>query len=233
MRLIQLSTRSDEIVDLHPNVTVVSGLDDDGRRLLVDTVLGLARGSAAGSTGLLEAHGMLFDLTDEMLALLDVHGDGAPAGRHGADLPTVRNDPARARTASRRAGRGADRRAMGHRAGGGAPAAGSPRDEAAASLDHARRNADEAEAGTAERIRLIDELTGQLDQVDERRRRLLEEQAARGPEAEAAQARRLEVEAATDRGADPPPGVRHPVLGAGRAARPGPAGPRSRGRGRG
>ena len=46
MRLLQLSTASDEILDLHPNVTVVSGLGPDGRRRLVDTVLGLSRASA-------------------------------------------------------------------------------------------------------------------------------------------------------------------------------------------
>ena len=46
------------------------------RQLLVDTVAGLARGTAPSVSGLLEAHDLLFDLSDEMLGLLDVAGDG-------------------------------------------------------------------------------------------------------------------------------------------------------------
>ena len=46
------------------------------------------------------------------------------------------------------------------------------RDAAIEALERARRNADGAETGAAERTRLIAELTAQLDQIDERRRHL-------------------------------------------------------------
>jgi hypothetical protein len=196
MRLLQLSTASDEILDLHPNVTVVSGLDSDGRRLLVDTVLGLSRASAVGSTGLLEAHGVLFDLSDQMIGVLDVAADDLHPVVRAPDLPTVRNDPrSRERISAERAVVEIDERWV--TAAEEQRSVQAAHDDAAAVLDLARRNATEADAGAGERIRLIDELTAVLDHVDERRRQLLEEQAALGPEADTAQARRLEVEAAT------------------------------------
>jgi hypothetical protein len=196
MRLLQLSTGPDRFLDLHPNVTVVSGLDDDGRRLLVDAVAGLARGVAVGRDGLLEAHGILFDLTEEVLGVLDVEGDGIQPVVRASDLPALQRDPrARERMRAERALAELDERV--------ATAAGEhrrllrARDEAAAHLEHARRNAHEAEAGAAERIRLIDELTAQLDQADERRRRLLEAQVTKVPEAAAAARDRADTDAAT------------------------------------
>jgi hypothetical protein len=196
MRLLQLTTASNQMLDLHPNVTVVTDLGPDDRRLLVDAVRGLARGSSLGGSGLLEAHGVLFDLTDEMLGLLDVAADELQPIVSRLDLPTVRNDPrARERLIAERAlGEIEQRLAAASEERGRLQAA---RDDASIALERARRDATELDVGAAERIRLIDDLTRQLDHVDERRRQLLEEQAARGPEAEAAQARLAEVDAAT------------------------------------
>ena len=93
MRLLQLATGENELIDLHPNVTVVAGLDQAGRRLLKDAVTGLARGAATGQRGLLEAHGVLFDLTPDMLDLLDIApGDLQPIVT-GDDLPIAHLDP--------------------------------------------------------------------------------------------------------------------------------------------
>src|SRR5687768_2232925 len=93
MRLLQLVAARDRLLDLHPNVTVLAGLDADAHRLLVDAVQGLARGSAPSGLGLLEAHGVLFDLSDEMLALLDISAEGLRPVVVASDLPTQGSDP--------------------------------------------------------------------------------------------------------------------------------------------
>lgn len=197
MRLLQLATAPGRLIDLHPNVTVVAGLSDDERRLLADAVGGLAQGRApSAAAGLLEAHGVLFELSEQMLALLDVAGEGLRPVVRSGDLPDLRQDPrARQRTMAERAlaeveERRATAREAHHRLE-------QTRDTAASALERARRDAHEADAGAAERIRLIDELTAVLDQAGERRRRLVEEQASRTPEAEAAVERLRDVEEAT------------------------------------
>jgi hypothetical protein len=196
MRLLQLATGPDQLIDLHPHVTVVAGLDPDARSLLVDTVQGLARGTAPGATGLLEAHGVLFELSDDMLALLDVEADGLRPVVVASELPTVRPDTlVRDRLVAERALAQLEERwateneELGRRR--------QARDAAADALARARRDAYEAEAGASDRIRLIDELTAVLDQAAERRRRLLEERAEREPQVEQALARRAEIEAST------------------------------------
>ncbi|MCU0269765.1 MAG: hypothetical protein MUF83_14130 [Acidimicrobiales bacterium] len=77
MRLLQLTANgsSGEALDLHPKVTVVTGLNADGRSRLVRAVAALPRGESPGCHGLVEAHGVLLDLTADSLALLDLHGD--------------------------------------------------------------------------------------------------------------------------------------------------------------
>ena len=109
MRLLQLSTSPDRFIDLHPYVTVVRGLDAAERQLLVDTVAGLARGAAPSVSGLLEAHDLLFDLSDEMLSLLDVAGDGLRPVVTASDLPTGPLDPRAQRAEHRRTDRGGSR----------------------------------------------------------------------------------------------------------------------------
>ncbi len=70
MRLLQLAVDSNGILDLHPNVSIVTGLDDENHALLLDAVVGLARSEAVSSPGLLEAHGVLFDLDEKLLRVI-------------------------------------------------------------------------------------------------------------------------------------------------------------------
>lgn len=86
MRLLQLLTGPDQLLDLHPHVTIVRGIDDGLRQRLIDAVLGLVRGEAVGD-GLLEAHGVLFPLDQAHLDELELRGlDVDPIVRR-ADLP--------------------------------------------------------------------------------------------------------------------------------------------------
>lgn len=85
MRLLQLVTGDDEMLDLHPQVSVVRPSDPGVRAQLVATIAGLARNEATGA-GLLEAHGVLFDLDAALLSLLDRRAEVDPVIRAG-DLP--------------------------------------------------------------------------------------------------------------------------------------------------
>lgn len=71
VRLLQLVTGPDRLLDLHPNVTIVQGIDESEREQLIRTVVGLARGEARGE-GLLEAHGVLFGLDQQHLDQLEL-----------------------------------------------------------------------------------------------------------------------------------------------------------------
>ena len=196
MRLLQLATGPGQMIDLHPNVTVAAGLDADARRTLAEVVTGLSRGAASSASGLLEAHGVLFDLSDEMLSLLEIAAADLHPVVAAADLPVRRADPhGRDRLSAERdlaaleerLATAVEERDRRQRA----------RDQAAEALDRARRDASEAAAGASERIRLIDELTGVLDQAQERRRRLKEDRSSLGPQREEALARRADIEAST------------------------------------
>jgi hypothetical protein len=189
-------TGADELVDLHPNVTVVSGLDDRARRLLVDAVAGLARGETPGVPGLLEAHGVLFDLSPEVLALLEVAAADVQPVVSVAHLPEGRFDPAaRERVAAQRAVAVLEERvaAMADEC----TRADEARAAAADAVDWARRSAEPGEADAAGQIEAVDALASEVDLAIEQRRRLEEELAAATSGLEAATARRAEVEAAT------------------------------------
>ena len=91
MRLLQLQLGAEgsgasEPLDFHPMVTVVSGLDAATRERVVAAIAALPRGLDPGMRGMVEAHGVLFDLTVENLALLGLDGDLDPVIRSG-DLP--------------------------------------------------------------------------------------------------------------------------------------------------
>ncbi|MEO7429430.1 MAG: hypothetical protein ABIY48_08600 [Acidimicrobiales bacterium] len=88
MRLLQLATGPTEMLDLHPNMTIVTGLDDDGHAVLVDAVARLARSEAATGPGLLEAHGVLFDLDPALLSTIEVSEDPLDPIVHPGHLPT-------------------------------------------------------------------------------------------------------------------------------------------------
>jgi hypothetical protein len=57
-------------IDLHPEISVLTDLDDDLRRRLIEACQALPRGGDPGCDGLIEAHGVLFDLGTESLDLL-------------------------------------------------------------------------------------------------------------------------------------------------------------------
>ncbi len=85
VRLLQVDIDGTR-VELHPYVSVVRGLEPRLRARLLSVIEGLATGATTES-GLVEAHGVLLDLTPETLALLDL---GGAAG--AAIQPVVRAD---------------------------------------------------------------------------------------------------------------------------------------------
>jgi hypothetical protein len=82
MRVVQLDIGGHR-VEFHPYVTVVRGLDDELRQDIVRVVGALTAGEAAAG-GLVEAHGVFLDLSDDALELLDLP-------RPGFDLDLVVN----------------------------------------------------------------------------------------------------------------------------------------------
>lgn len=193
MRLLQLSTGRDELLDLHPNMTVVQGLDADSHRRLVDAVAGLARRVGAPDGGLLEAHGVLFELRTDLLELLDpADGDANPVV-HAGDLPTqpLTVDARELRTREQafdellsRIAAQAEQQSQAR----GAVAA------AAAAVDQARRAVSEAESTRASRAEEVDTLWRRIDELAEERRRLTEQLADLQSTKEAASATRRQVE---------------------------------------
>jgi hypothetical protein len=105
MRLLQLNPNGTEesALDFHPVITVVSGLGPAGRAMVVKAVEALPRGTDPGCGGLVEAHGVMLDLTVDTLAMLDLQhqldvlvqradlpgsGGPAPAGQTAAGATT-------------------------------------------------------------------------------------------------------------------------------------------------
>jgi hypothetical protein len=196
MRLLQLSTGPGELLDLHPNVTVVQGLDDAAHRLLVDAVAQLARAEGVPGSGLLEAHGVLFELHPDLLRLLDLSGHELDPIVRPGDLPTqpltvdARELRAREHEFSELLARISVQAERQSQARGALVAA-------AAAVEQARRARDEAETGAAQRIAEVDDLTQRLDHLAEERRRAEEQVADAQPAREAAEAELREVEATT------------------------------------
>ena len=195
MRLLQLRTPGPSLIDLHPNLTVVQGLDAAARDQLAEAVRGLATGVAT-SEGLLEAHGVLFDLTTELLALLDVASSDRSPVVTAADLPSppggLQGDE---RAAARRALADATERCRASAEG---------HDRAMAEVDAARSRLAElqaeleaAEAGVTGRLASVDERAAALDQAQERRRRLAEELADLVPQVTRATDERAAIEEST------------------------------------
>ena len=75
MKVLQLSHDGDpgHGFDLHPQVTVVRGLDATQRAWFIDALSGLPEGRAEGVGGQVEAHGVRFDLHAATLELLELH----------------------------------------------------------------------------------------------------------------------------------------------------------------
>lgn len=92
MRLLQLSPdgTDDNALDLHPMVTVVSGIGASGREAVRRAVSALPAGLDPGMGGLVEAHGVLLQLNPATLAMLDLAEDRDVVCGPG-DLPVGRN----------------------------------------------------------------------------------------------------------------------------------------------
>src|SRR5687768_12338694 len=103
MRLLRLQgPDAGPTLDLHPYVTVVSGLSGAARDQVIGALSALPTGSDPGLSGLVEAHGVLLDLDVSTLALLDFAEDldvvvraddldrldGEPPARPAAAAPT-------------------------------------------------------------------------------------------------------------------------------------------------
>src|SRR5690606_30189385 len=78
-------------LEFHPNLTVVHGLSSTGREQVVRAIEALPAGQDSNMSGLLEAHGILFDLSAETL---DILGLDAPVDLvvRASDLPVADDD---------------------------------------------------------------------------------------------------------------------------------------------
>lgn len=79
MRILRLRVDSRRIVDLHPTISVVHRLEPEQAAMLRRGVCAIAGGLAPTGDGLLEAHGLLFDVTQADLDLLDLAADPVDA----------------------------------------------------------------------------------------------------------------------------------------------------------
>ena len=77
MRLLELRKNGvgSSTLEFHPNLTIVSGLSAASRAAVIRAITSLPSASDPGLGGLVEAHGILFDLTTETLSVL---GMGSP-----------------------------------------------------------------------------------------------------------------------------------------------------------
>jgi hypothetical protein len=98
MRLLQLRLESGagDALDLHPMLTVVTGIDPASRERVIDAIRALPHAADPGLPGLVEAHGVLFDLSVETLQLLGLESDLDPVIRR-SDLPGLADDAPLAR----------------------------------------------------------------------------------------------------------------------------------------
>lgn len=74
MRVLQINPNGSDAsaLDLHPTISVVTGLGPSGRDTVVRAFRAMAQGTDPGCGGLLEAHGVLFDLSAESIGMLDL-----------------------------------------------------------------------------------------------------------------------------------------------------------------
>lgn len=196
MRLLQLTTGENQLLDLHPNVTVVAGLDDSSHRRLLDAVVGLASSTAAPGGGLLEAHGVLFNLDSALLRVLDVQADGLdpivrpnqlPSGPTSVDARELRRREQEFALLLEQVAARVEEQAQARVAA----------QAAAAAVEEARRARADAEAGAGHRAEEVDRLTRRLDELIEQQRRADEQLVAARPALTAAEDARVAVEERT------------------------------------
>ena len=106
MRLLQLNPNGNEAtaLDLHPMVTVVTDLSASGRDRLFRAATALPQGGDPGSPGLIEAHGILLDLSPDILRVLDLVMEAPSPDRGTADQKT-RSSSARTKPVHPQGGR--------------------------------------------------------------------------------------------------------------------------------
>jgi hypothetical protein len=92
MRLLVLDLGETQL-QLHPLMTVVNGLDDALRDRLVEVLAALPTGRVSHASGVIEAHGVMLDLTSENLGMLDLHSDIDVVVRR-SELPGAELSPA-------------------------------------------------------------------------------------------------------------------------------------------
>jgi hypothetical protein len=82
------------VLELHPRISVLVGLDDSQRAALVEVIRGLPRGTAVAG-GVVEAHEVLFDLTDEVLDLFELADNSIDpvVSAQDLNLPTGAPEP--------------------------------------------------------------------------------------------------------------------------------------------
>jgi hypothetical protein len=141
MRLLELRTNGvgSPTLEFHPNLTVVYGMSEHGRELVIDAVAALPSGEAIGLGGLVEAHGILFDLSVETLDILGMR-DHVDVVVRADDLPGGPEEPMASVTPL-----------FGDR--GGAPASSA---DAAAALTAALADLDRAERGVVDAQEALD-----------------------------------------------------------------------------
>lgn len=192
MRLLSLTVAGDEVA-LHPLVSVVPPAGGSAEAIR-SAVAGLARAEASADGGLLEAHGVRFDLRSDLLAMLDIDGSTRPV----VDRDQVPSRPETPEQEALREANQALREAeataadLGSRLGQAEEAVRT----ASAALDDAQRALAEAQAGAMLRIEALDELAGAVDRITERRRQVGEELDAARAGLRAAESRRAELEQA-------------------------------------
>jgi hypothetical protein len=94
MRLLELRTngQGSPSLEFHPNLTVVYGLSPAARQQVISALEALPAGVDSGMGGLIEAHGILFDLTAETLDILGLDA-AVDVVIHADDLPTRDDQP--------------------------------------------------------------------------------------------------------------------------------------------
>lgn len=139
MRVLRLGLGDGRSIDLHPAVSVVTGLTDPERRALRRDFTAIGAGLAPAPAALVEAHGLLLDATQDDLDLLDVAAMAASTVTTAADVPGAvpDGDAERLRTAERDLVRLAAARAGSRRADSG-----DERDPSSARPDRAARAAE-------------------------------------------------------------------------------------------
>lgn len=206
MKVLQLrdATGDGAPVQLHPQITLVRGLDPARRAWLVDVLGRLAGGRDLPAAGELDAHGIRFDLDDASLALLGLD-EPVRAVVTAADLPG--HDPVLVAAAGARTEAARRREELGGRldaARRDLAAAVADRDEAASLHEELERGEgaarDAMAAAAAERSRLEFELQAAREERDRNeellgeaigeREALLEERSRLRTRLDAAQNRR-------------------------------------------